>query len=115
MMTVLDSRRTGGDWRNVAGSIYRAIRPTASITLLGETYRVRSEARGGSGDRDYAALRSLARGKRCILDVGANIGRTALVMGSNSMANDGQIYAFEGSEAACRLIQDNLIHHAWMK
>lgn len=108
MKTTKDFQRMGDEWRNVAGSIYRAIRPTASMTLLGETYRVRSEARGGGEDRDYAVLKSLARGKRCIFDVGANVGRTALVMGNNSMADNGQIYAFEASEAACRLIRDNV-------
>ncbi len=107
-MTAMNARRVGGKLRDIAGSVHRAIWPTASLTLLGETYRVRSEARGGSEDRDYAVLRSLARGKRCILDVGANVGRTALVMGKSSMATDGRLYTFEASEAACRLIQDNV-------
>ena len=91
----------------VAASIYRAIRPTAETTLLSVKYRLRSEARPAHrGDRDYALLQTLARGKRCIFDVGANVGLTALVM-AETMAPDGRLVAFEASENGCCLIRDN--------
>ena len=70
-------------------------------------FRVRSEARpSDSGDRDYFLLQHLARDKGCILDVGANVGLTALVM-AEAMRPDGRLVAFEASEKGCTLIRDN--------
>lgn len=91
----------------VAASVYRAFRPTVESRLLNAKYRLRSEARpSGGGERDYALLQALARGKHCVLDVGANVGLTALIM-SEAMAADGHLIAFEASESGCYLIRDN--------
>lgn len=106
-MTKVETPQVDNEWRNVARSINRVLRPTARVTLCGVEYTLRSEARPDGSDRDYAVLRQLARGKQCILDVGANVGLTSLVMGSGAMAEGGVIYAFEASEAACHLIRDN--------
>ncbi len=74
----------------------------------GPRYRLRREARPRvAGDRDYAVLQALARGRHCILDVGANVGLTTLVM-AETMAADGQIIAFDASEDACALIRANV-------
>ena len=57
-----------GNWRAVAASAYRELRPAVDVTLVGVKYRLRREARPReTGDRDYAVLQALARGKRCIL------------------------------------------------
>lgn len=96
------------EWREVTRSINRVLRPTARVNLLGVDYRLRSEARPKGSDRDYAVLHYLARGKQCILDVGANVGLTTLVMATGGMVADGCIYAFEASEAACHLIRENV-------
>ena len=106
-MTKAASPQVDKEWRNVARSINRALRPTARITLCGHSYTLRGEARPEGSDRDYAVLSQLASGKRCVLDVGANVGLTSLVMGS-AIAADGRIYAFEASETACHLIRDNV-------
>jgi FkbM family methyltransferase len=106
-MTKVEAPPIENEWRNVARSINRALRPTARVTLLGQSYRLRSEARPQEIDRDYAVLRDLARDKRCILDVGANVGLISLIMASGAMADNGLVYSFEASEAACRLIRDN--------
>lgn len=102
-----DSPAVDKEWREVARSINRVLRPTTRVTLCDTPYTLRAEARPSGSDRDYAVLRQLARGKRCILDVGANVGLTSLVMGKGEMAGDGHIFAFEASEAACHLIRDN--------
>lgn len=96
-----------GNWRAVAASAYRELRPAVDVTLVGVKYRLRREARPrDTGDRDYPVLQALARDKRCILDVGANVGLTTLVM-SATLAADGRIIAFEASEDACALIRAN--------
>lgn len=106
-MTKVDTPQVDSEWRNVARSINRVLRPTARVDLCGVAYTLRSEARPNGSDRDYHVLRQLARGKHCILDVGANVGLTSLVMAKSGLAGDGRIYAFEASEAACHLIRDN--------
>ncbi len=106
-MSKVDSPVIEKEWREVARSLNRVLRPTAQVTLCGTSFRLRAEARPNGSDRDYAVLRQLARDKTCILDVGANVGLTSLVMGKGDMAADGHIYAFEASEAACRIIRDN--------
>lgn len=106
-MSKADSPTIKKEWREVARSINRVLHPTAQVTLCGTSFKLRAEARPNGSDRDYAVLRQLARGKACILDVGANVGLTSLVMGKGDMAADGRIYAFEASEAACQLIRAN--------
>ncbi len=94
-------------WHAAASSVYHALRPTAEVTLLGTKHRLRSVARSKSqGDRDYAVLQALARGRHCILDVGANVGLTTLVM-AKTMAADGHVFAFEASEHGSYLIREN--------
>ena len=107
-MIGIKSNRNGETQRNgVAATVYHALRPTAEATLLNGRYRLRSEARPNhTGERDYALLQTLARGKQCIFDVGANIGLTMLVM-AETMAADGRLVAFEASEKGCYLIRDN--------
>jgi FkbM family methyltransferase len=88
-------------------SVYHALRPTVEVTLLNFKYRLRSEARpSNSGDRDYALLQALAQSRKCIFDVGANVGLTSLVM-AETMAANGRLVAFEASESGCYLIRDN--------
>jgi FkbM family methyltransferase len=94
------------EWQGIARSIHRAVQPTATINLLDVSYTVRSEARSTGADRDYAVLKDLAAGRRCVLDVGANLGLTALIM-SSAMPADGRVIAFETSEDGCRIIRDN--------
>lgn len=108
-MTEAKTPQLSNDWRAVAQSIKRTLRPTTRVTLLGDEYMLRSEARHDSSDRDYHVLRQLARGKRCVLDVGANVGLTSLVMSRGELAPDGHIFAFEASEIACHLIRDNIV------
>jgi len=76
------------------------------MSLTGRTFRVAYEARTADRDDDLAQIAELARGRTCILDVGANVGLTALVMGS-VMHDDGVLYAFDASEACCLVIREN--------
>lgn len=107
-MIGIKSNKNGETQRNgVAATVYHALRPTAEATLLNSRYRLRSEARPRhTGERDYALLQTLARGKQCIFDVGANVGLTMLVM-AETMAAGGRLVAFEASEKGCYLIRDN--------
>jgi FkbM family methyltransferase len=105
-MTKVEAPHVENEWSKVARSINRALRPIARLTLFGKSYTLRGEARVNGIDRDYAVLRDLARDKQCILDVGANVGLTSLIM-ADSAADNGRVYAFEASEAACHLIRDN--------
>jgi FkbM family methyltransferase len=102
------SHSTIGQWREVARVIHRTIQPTGKTNLVGTEFVLRSEARPKQVDRDYAFLRAMATGKHYILDVGANLGLTALVM-ANAMANDGQLVAFETAEVGCRTISDHIV------
>lgn len=93
-------------WRAAAGQIARVLFPTAQITLCSDRYQVVYEARKHKEDRDYLFLQALAHDRRCLLDVGANLGLTALVM-ARSAGPEAALYAFDASEAACQLIQRN--------
>jgi FkbM family methyltransferase len=97
-----------GQWRELPRSIRRIVRPTIKQNLVGRDYTLRSEARIKAVDRDYAFLKSLAMGKHCILDVGANNGLTTLVM-ADVMAEDGLLVAFEASEYGCHMILDHIV------
>lgn len=94
-------------WHEVTRSLRRMAQPTADITLLDQHLRVTSEARTAKGDRDYPMLRAMALGRRCVLDVGANMGLTAMIM-AGAMEPDGALIAFEASEHACTLIRRNV-------
>jgi FkbM family methyltransferase len=99
-------------WRDTARSLKRAFVTTFvgqrgfTIDLCGQQFQVAYEARKHPADRDYPLLKQFAAGHSCILDVGLNIGLASLVM-STSMAGARRIYAFEASEEACRIAQDN--------
>ena len=53
-----------------------------NVTIAGEPFVIDGScgARGELNDYDYAWLRALARGQRCVLDIGSNIGVTALLL-----------------------------------
>jgi FkbM family methyltransferase len=70
------------------------------LTLGGKSYKVKFEARKTKEDRDFLLLKYLASGKRCILDVGANVGLSSLLLAENNKA---KIFAFEASEESCIL------------
>lgn len=93
--------------RTAAREMKKAILPVASISLLGTPFRAAYETRGARADRDYAFLQACARDKRCIFDVGANKGLTALVMAAVQPGH-GRLVAFEASELACEVIQENV-------
>lgn len=103
---MVDSNNMTSRWRAAAGQIARALFPTAQITLCGDRYQVVYEARKHKADRDYPFLQALARGRRCLLDVGANLGLTALVM-AKAAGPEASLYAFDASETACQFIQRN--------
>ena len=94
-------------WLDAARGIKRAILGQKQVFLQGHHYRLTYESRKAYNDRDYPFLVKLAQNKNCIFDVGANHGITALVMAS-AMSKSGQLYAFEASEKACQLIQENI-------
>lgn len=99
-------------WMDVSHSFKKALfiswtgKKGFQSNLCGHTFRVAYEARGWPEDRDYNLLHRLAKGRTCILDVGANIGMASLVI-STSMQPDGAIHAFEASEDACRVASEN--------
>ncbi|MCL4870648.1 MAG: FkbM family methyltransferase [Anaerolineae bacterium] len=99
-------------WRSVARALKKALIETSTgskgfyKTLSGHHLYVTYEGRRWREGRDYQLLSHLAIDKRCIFDVGANIGIASLIMGK-SILSEGQIYAFEASEEACRIAQEN--------
>ncbi len=93
--------------QTAAREMKKAFLPAASISLLGSSFRIAYETRGARADRDYAFLQACAYDKRCIFDVGANKGLTALVMAA-AQSVDGRLVAFEASELACEVIQENV-------
>ena len=93
-------------WHDMGRALKRAIFSKNRVSLTGHRFSVVYEARGAREDRDYPVLCELARGQRCIFDVGANMGLTSLLMASE-MDRKGRIYAFEASEEACRIIKEN--------
>ena len=76
-----------------------------TITLLNKEYKVYYEGSRRKGDRDDRFLKAVAVGKKCIMDIGANIGLATLLM---TEGNNAVVHAFEASEYAAKLI----IQHA---
>lgn len=76
-----------------------------NLELVGKTYKVCYEASHYREERDYQAIKFLAKDKKCILDVGANVGTSTLLLAEN---NDATIYAFEASEFASSLVIKNV-------
>ncbi|HEX2204794.1 MAG TPA: FkbM family methyltransferase [Longimicrobium sp.] len=92
--------------REAGHALLRAALPPGRVELVGRTYRVAYESRRNTAERDYEALRELARGARCVFDVGANKGLTSLLMAS-VMGEGGEVVAFEASEASCAVVREN--------
>lgn len=96
-------------WYEAARHVKRAVLSRRMVVLAGAKYRVAYEARDLRSDTsDMAFLKRCAEGKRCIFDIGGNLGLTALVMAS-SADPDGSLYAFEASEASCLIIRENAL------
>lgn len=79
------------------------------ITVAGERYTIDSSCRlrGEVSDYDYAWVRLLGTGKRCVLDVGSNVGVTALLF-ARHMAPDGVCVLFDPSVSALSVAARNL-------
>ena len=92
-------------WLEAARAIKRAMIGDQQIRLLGQRFTVTAESRGARDDRDYPVIAALARGRHTVLDIGANLGWTALIMARAEPAAN--IIAFDASEKACRLIERN--------
>ncbi len=101
-----EAARPHSSWRDAAHYIKRAALGTATRTLAGTRFRLAYEARHLRDEADYALISRLATGKLCILDIGANVGATSLIM-ANAMARGGTLVAIEPSEASCLIIQEN--------
>lgn len=84
-----------------------AIRPGGlfTISLVGKKYKVCYEASHYRAERDYAVIKALAKNKRCVFDVGANVGTSTLLLSEDNQAS---IYAFEASEYACKIVLQNM-------
>jgi FkbM family methyltransferase len=95
-----------GRWRELGRAIKKATLGTGRIDLGGDRYAVAYEARGAWTEPDYPILRALARGRRCIYDVGAYVGITALLMG-RALGPGGRLLAFEPSPQAAGIIREN--------
>lgn len=77
-----------------------------TLSLVGKNYQVCYEASHYKEERDYAIIKSLAKDKYCIFDVGANVGTSTLLLAEQNQAS---IYAFEASEYACKIVLQNMI------
>jgi FkbM family methyltransferase len=102
------------NWRDAARAFKKAFltsvtRNRFAIDVVNEKYQVCYESRVYVPERDYEMLRFFAREKKCIFDIGANHGITALMM-ARQCSLDGLVYAFDPSEEACRIIQENALH-----
>lgn len=95
-------------WFDVLRAAKRALLATTRVAVGGHVFRVAYEARGRFDQADYSLLARLAARHRCIFDVGANVGLTALTFAA-TQPDAGLVYAFEASEAACLVIRENAI------
>jgi FkbM family methyltransferase len=57
-------------------------------------------------DRDYGIILELAKGKKCVLDIGANHGLISMLIAKQN--TNSTIYAFEASESAVNIINHNV-------
>jgi FkbM family methyltransferase len=94
-------------WRDAAHYAKRALLSHGRVTLAGRTYRVAYESRNVREEADFALLSRLATGRRCIFDIGANMGATTLVMMSAAHRR-GRVFAFEASESSCLVLRENI-------
>lgn len=93
-------------WRPILRTCKRALLGPGRVSLAGISFAVVYEARGAWDEIDYPILRQFASRSRCIFDVGAHKGMTALLMAS-AMPPGGKLYAFEASEQGCNIIRAN--------
>jgi FkbM family methyltransferase len=89
------------------------LRSEFTLEILEQKLTVDYNLRSIEADRDYAILAKLAKGKRCIFDVGANHGIISLLM----VAQDpgAIVHAFEASEAAVNVINHNVLLNGFSK
>lgn len=81
------------------------IRSAFQLSILGQQLKVGYTLRSKVPDRDYSVILQLATNKKCVFDVGANHGIISLLVASK---NPGvQIHAFEASEDAVNIINQN--------
>jgi len=94
-------------WLDAFRAVKKALLGKTQERLGGRDFVLTYEARTLKQEEDYPFLLELAREKKCVFDVGANIGRTSLLM-STVLSGDGEIVAFEASEYACRILIENV-------
>lgn len=82
------------------------LRKTFALNLLGTSLRVDYNLRPSQADRDYGIILQLAKGKKCVLDVGANHGLISMLIARQNP--DATIYAMEASEDAVNIINHNV-------
>ncbi|TWT89741.1 Methyltransferase domain protein [Pseudobythopirellula maris] len=97
-------------WRDVARTVKRAVLGSTSLRIAGQEFDLAYEARGRCDQDDYQHIADMARDRGCVLDIGANIGLTTLLM-SRAVAEGGSVYAFEASESACMILRENLLRN----
>ena len=93
-------------WRFAARAVKRAMCGRHKIRLLDDDYTVAYETRSASCEDDLPQIASLAEGKTCVFDVGANLGLTSLVI-AKRLSTEGSVYAFDASESCCLVIREN--------
>ena len=94
-----------GQWREIARACKRVALGNGRIRVLDREFTVAYDARGAWQENDYPILQRLATTHRCIWDVGAHKGITALIMATAMPA--GRLYAIEASEYAANIIRAN--------
>ncbi len=93
-------------WRRATRYAWREVRGQGEIALPGGRRRLAFGSRHCRVQPDYELLYVLARGRRCIFDVGAKVGMTAMTMAA--ACEDGVVHAFEASEVSCLVLQRNI-------
>ena len=86
------------------------LRKTFALDLLGTSLRVDYNLRPSKADRDYNIILQMAKGKKGVLDVGANHGLISMLIARQNP--DAKIYAIEASEDAVNIINQNVALNA---
>lgn len=76
------------------------------VSWLNKTLIVDYNLRNVRPERDFSIILQLAQGKKCFLDVGANHGAISFLVCINNA--DIQVHAFEASEEAVSVINNNV-------
>lgn len=103
----MNSRSRRRYTREAIRGLRRAAIGPQRIGLLGQDFDVAYEARLTVEFPDFPFLVDIARGKQCVLDIGANLGIARLLM-ARQLGPEGIIYAIDASEAACFIAQENV-------